>query len=66
MTKYKKQYVEYETTGKYKATKGQRCGNCPLFDGESKCQAVEGRIEFDGHCVIWKPTTDQRFKKRWK
>ena len=66
MGKYKKEYVEYEPTGRYHATKGQRCGNCPLFDGVNKCSAVEGRVEYDGHCVIWKPTTDQRYKERWK
>lgn len=66
MKRYTKQYVEYQNGNSLSETKGQKCGNCPLFDGTNKCKAVIGRIEYDGHCVIWKPSTDQRYKKRWK
>jgi len=65
MKRYTKQYVEYEPSGRYKDTKGQRCGNCAYYN-EDKCRRVEGRIDFDYHCVLWKPTTSQRQKERWK
>uniref|UniRef100_A0A6H1ZY93 High potential iron-sulfur proteins family profile domain-containing protein n=1 Tax=viral metagenome TaxID=1070528 RepID=A0A6H1ZY93_9ZZZZ len=66
MKQYNKTYVEYEPSGRYKETKGQKCGNCALFNEPNKCKAVDGRIDYDAHCVIWRPTAEQRGKEKWK
>lgn len=53
---YTKQYVDYQAKGTLSEAKGQCCGNCAYFNGEAKCRQVDGRIDFDYWCVLWKPS----------